>query len=156
MTNFFDDLPSFRAAIPPQGALLGLDPGSKTIGVAIGDSARIIASPLTQVKRQSWAKDIAALRTLLHDNAIVGLVIGLPKEMDGFEGASAKAARRLGEKIFEDDPSPLPTLFWDERLSTSAVQRMMVDEMDLSRGKRKKAVDRAAAAYILQGVLDGL
>jgi putative Holliday junction resolvase len=134
--------------------LLGLDVGTKTVGVAISDTALIIASPLTVIQRVKFTKDAAQLVTLIDDNKVGALVVGLPVEMDGEEGRQAQSVRTFIDNFLAI--RDIPTAFWDERLSTVAVERMMVEKADLSRKKRGKVVDRAAAAYILQGVLDFL
>ena len=143
-----------KARIPKGQRLLGLDPGTKTIGVALSDVSWMIASPYATIARQSWVKDIDALVRIIDKEGVGGVVMGLPVQMDGTEGERAAAARKLAAKLLER--KDLPLIFQDERLSTAAVQRMMVVEMDLSRKKRQAAVDKAAAAYILQGALDGM
>ena len=132
--------------------ILGLDVGTKTVGVAISDTALIIASPLTVIQRVKFTKDAEQLVKLIDDNTVGALVVGLPIEMDGDEGRQAQSVRTFIENFLAI--RDIPTAFWDERLSTVAVERMMVEKADLSRKKRGKVVDRAAAAYILQGVLD--
>ncbi|MEQ8508803.1 MAG: Holliday junction resolvase RuvX [Rhodospirillaceae bacterium] len=134
--------------------ILGLDVGTKTVGVAISDTALIIASPLTVIQRVKFTKDAEQLVKLIDDNTVGALVVGLPIEMDGDEGRQAQSVRTFIENFLAI--RDIPTAFWDERLSTVAVERMMVEKADLSRKKRGKVVDRAAAAYILQGVLDFL
>jgi len=148
------DIRDLRAAVPQGKRLIGLDPGTKTIGVALTDVTWMIASPYITIARASWVKDIDALARIIDKEDVGGVVMGLPVQMDGTEGERAKAARKMAEKLLER--RDLPLAFWDERLSTSAVERMMVSEMDLTRKKRKAAVDKAAAAYILQGALDGM
>ena len=134
--------------------LLGLDVGSKTIGVAISDTALIIASPLVVIRRTKFTKDAEILRNLIVDNKAGALCVGLPVEMDGNEGRQAQSVRTFVDNF--QAIHDIPVTFWDERLSTVAVERLMVEQADLSRRKRAKVVDRAAAAYILQGVLDAL
>lgn len=134
--------------------ILGLDVGTKTVGVAISDTALIIASPLTVIQRVKFTKDAEQLVKLIEDNTVGALVVGLPIEMDGDEGRQAQSVRTFIENFLAI--RDIPTAFWDERLSTVAVERMMVEKADLSRKKRGKVVDRAAAAYILQGVLNFL
>jgi putative Holliday junction resolvase len=150
-----DDLPpNPLLALPPTGKLLGLDLGTKTIGVAISDGMRYSASPLETIKRTKFTQDAERLIALIAQNAAVGIVLGLPLNMDGSEGPRVQStrafARSLAPKI-----APLPIVFWDERLSTSAVTRMMI-EADLRRDKRAEVVDKLAASYILQGALDRL
>ena len=134
--------------------LLGLDVGTKTVGVAISDTAFIIASPLSVIQRVKFTKDAAQLVKFIDDNKVGALVVGLPIEMDGLEGRQAQSVRTFIDNFLAI--RDIPTVFWDERLSTVAVERMMVEKADLSRKKRGKVVDRAAAAYILQGVLEYL
>ena len=141
------------AALPPTGKLLGLDLGTKTIGVAISDAMRYSATPLLTVKRQKFTIDAQQLEALVRANTIVGVVLGLPLNMDGTEGPRAQStrafARNLGQRV------SVPIVFWDERLSTSAVTRMMIDA-DVRRDRRAEVVDKLAASYILQGALDRL
>lgn len=148
-----DDFENPLAALPPSGKLLGLDLGTKTIGVAIADAMRYSATPLETIKRTKFTQDAERLIELIGQNQIVGLVLGLPLNMDGSEGPRVQStrafARNLGQKI------TIPITFWDERLSTSAVTRMMI-EADLRRDKRAEVVDKLAASYILQGALDRL
>jgi len=142
------------ATLPPTGKLLGLDLGTKTIGVAISDGMRYSATPLETVARSKFTADAQRLIHLIAENAAVGIVLGLPLNMDGSEGPRAQStrafARNLGRLV------TLPVVFWDERLSTSAVTRMMIEEADMRRDKRAAVVDKLAASYILQGALDRL
>lgn len=139
--------------LPASGKLLGLDLGTKTIGIAVSDALRFTATPLATIQRTKFTADAARLGELVAANNAVGIVFGLPLNMDGSEGPRAQAtrafARNLAQKI------PIPIAFWDERLSTSAVERMMI-EADLRRDRRAEVVDKLAASYILQGALDRL
>lgn len=135
-----------------RGALLGLDVGKKTVGVAISDTSWMIASPLVLIKRRKLADDLASLVKLVADNKVVGLVIGMPFNMDGSEGPRAQSTRQFARNI--EPAIDLPVFFQDERLSTVAVERVLTGEADLSRAKRAEVVDRAAAAWILQSALD--
>ena len=141
------------AALPGSGKLLGLDLGTKTIGVAISDGMRYSATPLETIARTKFTADAARLLELIDENGAVGIVLGLPLNMDGSEGPRVQStrafARSLGQK------TELPIVFWDERLSTSAVTRMLI-EADTRREKRAEVVDKLAASYILQGFLDRL
>ncbi len=133
--------------------LIGLDLGTKTIGLALSDVERRIASPFHTIRRTKFTRDVTELQEILGKNAVVALVIGLPLNMDGSEGPRAQSTR-----AFVRQAHPilgLPFVFWDERLSTAAVTRALIDQ-DASRAKRAEVVDRMAAAYILQGVLDRL
>ena len=144
-----DDL----TALPASGKLLGLDLGTKTIGVAVADGMRYSATPLETIKRTKFTQDAERLIRLVAENAAVGIVIGLPLNMDGSEGPRVQStrafARNLAPKI------GIPIVFWDERLSTSAVTRTLI-EADIRRDKRAQVVDKLAASYILQGALDRL
>ena len=143
---------ALKTAIGPDTCLLGLDVGTKKIGVAVSDPSLTIASPLTVVERTKFSADAVVLFDLVDQNKAGGLVVGLPLEMDGNEGRQAQSVRTFVDNLL--NLRDLPVAFWDERLSTVAVERAMVETADLSRKKRAKVVDRAAAAYILQGVLD--
>ena len=148
-----DDVANPLAALPSSGKLLGLDLGTKTIGVAISDGMRYSATPLETIKRSKFTADAERLRVLITENAAVGIVLGLPLNMDGSEGPRAQStrafARNLAQRI------AIPTVFWDERLSTSAVTRTLI-EADVRRDKRAEVVDKLAASYILQGALERL
>lgn len=136
-----------------KGKLMGLDLGTKTIGVAISDGLRMTASPIETIKRAKFTQDAERLAKLVADHAVTGIIIGLPLNMDGTEGPRAQSTRafvrNLKQKI------DLPMVFWDERLSTMAVTRTML-EADLSRARQAEVVDKLAASYILQGALDRL
>lgn len=133
--------------------LLGLDPGSTVIGVAISDPGLKVASPLTAITRAKFAADAAALDKIVAARNVGGLVIGLPKNMDGSEGPAAQAARAFVRNFLK--LHDLPSAFWDERFSSAAVERFLVSD-DMSRKRRDAVIDKAAAAYILQGALDSL
>lgn len=150
----FYSLPEFAAALPPKGRIVALDVGSTTIGVAVSDDHRIIASGDLTIARKKWSADKAALSAMLEGNGVTGIVIGYPINMDGTVGPRAQATRAFARNLQEE--FDLPLLLWDERMSTQAVVRMMEKEADLSRARRDELVDKLAASYILQGVLDGL
>ena len=143
----------YRAALPDGGGLLGIDLGTQTIGTAFADSNWCIASPGKTLKRGKFGADKAALAALVHERGIKGFVIGLPINMDGSEGPRAQKSRAFVRNMAR--MTDLPFVFWDERLSTVAAERTLI-EMDFSRAKRKTRIDSAAAAFILQGVLDRL
>ena len=143
------------AELPPAGALVGLDLGEKTIGVAVSDATRMIASPLETIRRSKFTDDAAALFKLMASRRAGGVVIGLPVNMDGSEGPRAQSSRAFARNLLRLRPE-LPIAFWDERMSSMAVNRMLIDEADVSRARRAEVVDRAAAAWILQGALDRL
>jgi putative Holliday junction resolvase len=137
----------------PGQRLLGIDLGTKTIGLALSDTLRLTANPLSTLTRGRFRDDSAELARLRAAHNVAGLVIGLPLNMDGSEGPRVQATRAFARNLLaQDDPE---ICFWDERLSTAAVTRGMI-EADLSRRRRAELVDRAAAAYILQGALDRL
>lgn len=150
----FYSLAEFAAALPPQGRLIALDVGTTTIGVAASDASRMIASPDLTIARRKWSQDKAALTAMIEGQDVAGIVIGYPRNMDGTLGVRAQATRAFARNLQEE--FHLPLLLWDERLSTVAVVRMMEKEADLSRARRDELVDKLAASYILQGVLDGL
>ena len=140
--------------LPERGKLLGLDLGTRTIGVAISDAMRYSATPLETIQRSKFTRDAARLLELIEKNDIVGLVLGLPLNMDGSEGPRVQSTRAFARNFAR--LSPLPLAFWDERLSTSAVTRMMIEEADMRRDRRAEVVDKLAASYILQGALERL
>lgn len=147
------DFDAFKAALPPYGSLLGLDLGTKTIGLALSDTSRTIASALITLKKRKLGQDVEALREIITTHEIVGLVLGLPRNMDGSEGPRAQSTRAFARNI--EAALELPLHLWDERLSTMAVTRTLIDA-DASRRRRAEVVDKLAAAYILQGLLDRL
>jgi putative holliday junction resolvase len=147
------DLGELGQVLRPRQRLMGADLGTKTIGLALSDVERRIATPLITIRRTRFGKDAAWLVSLMREFDAAGLVIGLPLNMDGSEGPSAQAARAFGRNFAPLSTSPI--VFWDERLSTEAVTRVLIAQ-DVSRAKRAATVDRMAAAYILQGALDRL
>ena len=146
------DLNALTAACPPGTPWLGLDLGEKTIGVAASDTTRMIASPLELVRKTKFTEDAGALLKLMRGRGASALIIGLPLNMDGTEGPRAQSCRAFARNL--DRIQPVNVAFWDERLSTSAVERFLIDELDLTRKRRAGVVDRTAAAWILQGALD--
>ncbi|MFZ4066609.1 MAG: Holliday junction resolvase RuvX [Phenylobacterium sp.] len=147
-----DDLPS---ALPRKGALTGVDAGEKTLGVAFCDALWTVATPHSVIRRTKFTDDANALFALMDERGSTALVIGLPLNMDGTEGPRCQSCRALGRNLLRLRPDLL-VAFQDERLSTAAVQRTLIQEADLSRGKRAAVVDRAAAAWILDSALDRL
>ncbi|WP_409431997.1 Holliday junction resolvase RuvX [Litorimonas sp. RW-G-Af-16] len=135
------------------GALLGLDPGTKTLGLAISDRTRLIATPLQTIRREKFTPDAAKLLKIYDDNEVSALIVGLPVNMDGSSGPRVQSVRDLCTNLLRI--RDLPIFMWDERLSTMAVTRTML-EADMTRKKRAQNVDKLAAGYILQGVLDRL
>ncbi len=136
-----------------QGALLGLDPGTKTLGLAVSDRTRLIATPLLTIRRKKFTPDATQLLQTYRENECSALVVGLPLNMDGSAGPRVQSVRDFCTNLLRLDDIPL--FLWDERLSTAAVTRSMI-EADVSRAKRADKVDAMAAGYILQGVLDRL
>ena len=132
---------------------MGLDLGEQTIGVATSDTSRMIASPLELIRKSKFTHEAERLFKLMAHRKVLGLVIGLPMNMDGSEGPRAQSCRAFARNLNRLNPE-IPIAFWDERLSTSAVERFLIDELDLSRKRRAGVVDRTAAAWILQGALD--
>ena len=148
------DITQLRDALPPRTPVVGLDPGEKTLGVAVSDISLTIASPLALIRRSKFTKEAEELFALMESRGAAGIVIGLPVNMDGTEGARCQSNRALARNLLR--LRDLPIAFWDERRSTAAVERMLIGEADMTRGKRAEVVDRAAAGYILQGALDRL
>jgi putative pre-16S rRNA nuclease len=148
-------LPLVEAAAhwPSRGALLGLDLGTKTIGVAASDPERKLSAGVTTLSRKNFTADAKALLALAAERAAVGFVLGLPVNMDGSQGPRAQATRAFARNLAK--LTDLPIALWDERLSTAAVERQLI-EADVSRAKRARVIDQHAAAYILQGALDRL
>lgn len=140
-------------ALPASGKIMGLDLGTKTIGVAISDGLRMAATPIETIKRAKFTADAERLLELIAKNNITGIVVGMPLNMDGTEGPRAQSARAFVRNFSQK--TQLPIVFWDERMSTMAVTRTML-EADLSRAKRAEVVDKLAASYILQGALERL
>jgi putative pre-16S rRNA nuclease len=147
------DASALRAALPRNQRLLGLDVGEKTIGLALSDPGLSVASPVSTIKRTKFTADANALLKLAAERGVGGLVIGLPLNMDGSEGPRCQSVRQFAANLLK--LKDLPILFWDERMSTMAVERAMIAH-DVTRAKRDKVVDQAAAAFILQGALDAL
>lgn len=147
-------LDEFAAALPRYGALAGLDLGERTIGVAMCDATRTVASAVETIRKTKFTADSEALFKLMDSREAAGLVIGLPLNMDGTEGPRCQSVRAFARNLVAR--RDMPVLFWDERLSTVAVTRVMVDEHDLSRKRQAAAVDKLAATWILQGALERL
>ncbi len=149
----FADTEGFVAALARQGALAGLDLGEKTIGVAVSDLRRGVATPLETVKRRKFGLDAARLLEIAKARGLAGIILGLPLNMDGSEGPRCQSTRAFARNLA--GLTDLPIGFWDERLSTVAAERALI-EADTSRAKRAQVIDHVAAAYILQGFLDRL
>jgi putative Holliday junction resolvase len=150
------DFPEFKSLLVRDGRLMALDLGSKTIGIATSDVLRMLATPLTTLKRTKLAVDLATLADLTRKHEVKALVVGLPLNMDGTEGPRCQSVRQFVANI-QNHGAPmlaaLPTVFQDERLSTAAVTRGMIDDYDMTRAKRAERVDAAAAAWILESVI---
>ena len=148
------DLVELPGALAKSAPIMGLDLGTKTIGVAVSDVGRMIASPLALIRRAKFTTDAEALFKLMDGRGAAGIVIGLPVNMDGSEGPRAQSARAFARNLLR--LKDIPIAFWDERLSSEAVNRMLIDEADTTRARRAQLVDKAAAAWILQGALERL
>ena len=138
----------------PPGPLLGLDLGEKTIGVAAADASRVIATPAALIRKTKFTADAEALFRLMAERGTTALVIGLPLNMDGSEGPRAQSSRAFARNLLR--LRDVPIAFWDERLSTAAVERQLIEALDMSRARRAEVIDQNAAAWILQGALDRL
>lgn len=145
------DLESFAAALPAFGAVAGLDLGEKTIGVALSEVRRQVSTPATVIRRVKFTQDAQALLDLLAAREVRGIVMGLPLNMDGSEGPRVQSTRAFARNL--ERLTDRPIAFWDERLSTVAAERALL-EADASRKRRKEVIDAVAAGYILQGALD--
>jgi len=152
------NLSDLQAALAPGRRLLGLDLGSKTIGLALSDPGLKVASPIGTIRRTKFTADVIELARIAREREVGGFILGLPVSMDGTEGPSAQSARQFGHNMvkqalrFEREPE---IAFWDERMSTCVINRFLI-ESDMTRKRRAEVVDKAAAAYILQGALDAL
>ena len=143
-----------KETLAPEQRLLGLDVGAKTVGLALSDVSLLVATPMETIRRGRFAEDAARLRVLIAAEGVGGLIIGLPVEMDGTEGPRCQSVRQFAENLLEH--VDLPMAFWDERLSTKAVERLLIEEADMTRKRRAEVIDKMAAAYILQGALDAI
>lgn len=146
------DVHRLRALVPFGRRILGLDTGSKTIGLAVSDVSGRVATPLSTIRRAKFRVDAEHLQRIIVEHEVGGVVVGLPISMDGSEGPRCQSVRQFAENFLA--VHDLPLAFWDERLSTAAVERFLIGELDMTRKRRAEIVDRAAAAYILQGALD--
>ncbi|WP_120501972.1 Holliday junction resolvase RuvX [Roseovarius sp. EL26] len=149
----YDDITEFSAALPQYSALMGLDLGTKTIGVAVSDTFQTVASPFETVKRKKFGIDATRLLEITADRQVSGIILGLPLNMDGSEGPRSQSTRSFARNLAR--LSELPIGFWDERLSTVAAEKALL-EADATRKRRSEVIDSVAASYILQGVLDRL
>lgn len=149
------DILELPAAAPPRTPFVGLDLGERTIGVAVSDLTRQVATPLELIRTTRFTDDVAALFKLMDGRGAAALVIGLPVNMDGTEGPRCQSVRAFARNLLRLSGRDLPITFWDERLSSAAVNRMLIGQ-DMTRARRADVVDKTAAAYILQGALDRL
>lgn len=149
----YENLEDFAVALPAQRAIAGLDLGTKTIGVAVSDRLMSVATPLETVRRSKYTADAARLEQIFKAREIGGIVLGLPFNMDGSEGPRCQSTRAFARNFARQ--SDLPIAYWDERLSTVAAERALL-EADTSRKRRSEVIDHVAASYILQGLLDRL
>lgn len=148
-----EDIAEYLALLPQQGRLIGIDAGTKTLGLALSDVTRTIASPLETIFRKKFSLDAARLFELTREQGVVGYVIGLPVNLDGTEGPRAQGTRAMTRNL--NKLSGLPILLWDERLTTQIAERMLI-EADQSRKRRGEVIDKLAATLILQNALDRL
>ncbi|MDP3853943.1 Holliday junction resolvase RuvX [Phenylobacterium sp.] len=149
------DLTELPALLPRYGALVGLDLGEKTIGVAVSDPTRTVASPLTLIRKTKFTDDAKALFKVIDGREVAGIVVGLPVNMDGTEGVRCQSNRAFARNLLRLR-AHLIIAFWDERMSTMAVNRFLIDEADINRARRAEVVDKMAAGWILQGALERL
>jgi len=147
-------LAEIKTSLKPGRRLLGLDLGSKTIGLAVSDASMIVASPLETIRRTKFTKDAEQLETIIVEQNIGGLVLGMPVSMDGTEGPRCQSTRQFATNMLRR--LDIPITYWDERLSTAAVERFLINEVDMNRKRRGEVIDKMAAAYILQGALDAV
>ncbi|MEP2104105.1 MAG: Holliday junction resolvase RuvX [Parasphingorhabdus sp.] len=147
-----DDRKAFRAALPNGGRLLGLDVGTKTVGMALCDAQWMIATAAETIERRKFSKDLERIKAVIANQYVTGFVVGLPLNLDGSQSKQTQAAKSFAQNL---RPVGLPILLWDERWSTQAVTRDLI-AADVSRKRRSEVVDQMAAAYILQGAIDGL
>jgi len=148
-----EDLSEFATLIPPRQRLLGLDLGTKTIGLALSDITRLIASPFDTIRRKKFGQDVERLNTIISEQAVCGLVLGLPRNLNNTEGPRAQSTRAFARNT--SARITLPILLWDERLTTAEAERALI-AADASRAKRADVIDQVAAGIILQNVLDAL
>jgi len=150
------DIHALPDLLSTRGRVLGLDLGDKTLGMAVSDRDRRVASPVDTLRRTKFTKDAETLAKVCGEREIKGIILGLPVNMKGEEGRRCQATRQFARNLIEKAGYTLPIAFWDERLSTAAVERVLIDEADMRRQERGRVVDKMAAAYILQGALDAL
>ncbi len=150
----FDNLNGLKSALEANRRVLGLDVGSKTIGLALSDVTLMIASPLETIQRGKFSNDLGILKNIIEEHDVGALILGLPVSMDGTEGPRCQSTRQFAANV--GNAIDISIGYWDERLSTVAVERILVEDVDMTRKRRSEVIDKAAAAYILQGALDYL
>jgi putative holliday junction resolvase len=148
-----EDIRALKAKLKNRQRLLGIDPGTKTIGLALSDFTLVIATPMETIRRKKFTTDIIRLKEIVEQHNVGGFVIGLPINMDGSEGPRCQSVRAFVRNLGQH--FDIPMAFWDERLSTASVERTLIDA-DVSRAKRAQVIDKMAASYILQGALDAI
>jgi len=148
-----EDIRALKGKLKNRQRLLGLDPGTKTIGLALSDFTLTIATPMETIKRKKFTKDILRIKEIIAEHDVGGFVIGLPINMDGSEGPRCQSVRQFASNLAQH--FDVPMAFWDERLSTAGVERTLL-QADVSRAKRAEVIDKMAASYILQGALDAI
>lgn len=148
------DLRAFKQQLKPYRAILGFDYGSKRLGVAVSDLLWTIATPQKTIFRSTIEEDLKRIKQLIEEKEVGGIIYGLPLQMNGEEGEIAEEVRKFANIVFEN--TNLPFAFWDERLSSKAMENFLIKEVDMSRKKRKNILDSSSAGYILQGVLNAL
>ncbi|CAN5739299.1 Holliday junction resolvase RuvX [soil metagenome] len=147
------DITELPPLLPRYGALVGLDLGEKTIGVAVSDTTRLVASPLELIRKTKFTDDAMALFKLMDGREVAGIVIGLPVNMDGTEGPRAQSSRAFARNLLRLRPE-LVIAFWDERMSSMAINRFLIDEADINRALRAEVLDKMASGWILHGALE--
>ncbi len=148
------DIQEFKQNLTKYKAILGFDYGDKRLGVAVSDLMWMVATPYKTIYRKDFKTDMAEIKKIIEEKEVGAIVYGLPLQMNGEEGETAAKVRTFAEKVFEQ--THLPYTFWDERLSSSAMERFLISEVDMNRKRRKQVLDSSAAGYILQGVLDSI
>lgn len=143
-----------KSRMPGNRRVMGIDVGTKTLGLALSDLSLCVATPLQTIRRTKFTRDAEQLTALVREHEVGGLLLGLPVGMDGIEGPKCQSVRQFAANLL--GVLDLALAFWDERLSTAAVERMLIAEVDMTRKRRRDVIDKAAAAYILQGALDAM
>lgn len=148
------EIRELKAQLPKAHSILAFDYGEKRLGVAVSDLLLMTANPVKIIYRSTFDRDLAQIKQIIEEKEVGAIVYGLPLQMDGSEGKTTEMVKDFADKLAKH--IPLPYAFWDERLSSRAVENFLIKEVDMSRSKRKETLDASAAAYILQGVLDSL